>query len=128
VTKTFLLRVVIFLCVLFLSARGGTTQPASASFPAVSAAAGRLSGLWPSAFGSAPPTSGVLIRALADDQDHDRDQDGDPDHNGDHDCHHHKDPDPGPAPVPEPATVLLFGAALLAGGTIFRLRNRTIHK
>jgi hypothetical protein len=66
--------------------------------------------------------SGDLVRALADDQGNDQD------HDGDHDRHRHKDPDPGPAPVPEPATVLLFGAALLTGGTIVRLRNRTVHK
>ena len=32
--------------------------------------------------------------------------------------------DPGPAPVPEPVTALLFGAALVIGGTIARRRKR----
>jgi PEP-CTERM motif-containing protein len=122
VTKTFLLRAAILLGVLFIGGRSGTTQPAGVSFLAVDAAAVPLHVLRPPAFGSVSAKSGDLVRALADDQGNDQD------HDGDHDRHRHKDPDPGPAPVPEPATVLLFGAALLTGGTIVRLRNRTVHK
>ena len=118
----FLLRAAILLGVLFISTRGGTTQPAGVSFQAVEATAIPLHVRRPPAFGSVPPKGANLVRALADDQGNDQD------HDGDHDRHHHKDPDPGPAPVPEPATVLLFGAALLTGGTIVRLRNRTVHK
>ena len=74
--------------------------------------------------GPGPVNSSGLDRALLDN--HDKDWDRDRDH--DHDRDHRKDPDSGPAPVPEPATVLLFGAALLVGGTIFRHHHRAVHK
>src|SRR6476661_9900748 len=36
--------------------------------------------------------------------------------------------DPAPAPVPEPVTALLFGAALLIGGSILRRRRNGNHQ
>ena len=124
--KTFLRCVSTLAFALFMCALAGPKGSASSSVLVTSTAITQFPELWSEQSGPGPVNSSVLNLALWDDHDKDRDRDRDRDH--DRDRGHRKDPDPGPAPVPEPATVLLFGAALLVGGTIFRRRYRTVHK
>lgn len=102
-TRALLARAGILLCVLFISARAGTMQTASA-------ADAQLPLIWSNASGDGQLKSGALSPVLVDDHAN----------AGDHDGDHHKSPGPGPTRIPEPSPVLLFGAALLASGTILR--------
>ena len=124
VTKAFFLGAGILLCALVTIGRTAAARPASAQTPFSNAVIQEALAPFSGSSGEVQRGCEILIRGLADDRDKDQDHDGD----SDHDRRHHKDPDPGPAPVPEPATVLLFGAALLAIGTIVRRRSRVIHK
>ncbi len=124
VKKTFLRCASTLVFALFMCAQAGPKGSASADVLVASAAITQFPELWSEQSGPGPVNSSGLDRVLLDDHDKDRDRDRDRDHDRDH----RKDPDPGPAPVPEPATVLLFGAALLVGGTIFRRHYRAVHK